>query len=277
MPETGNNTFPAIQDVTNLVRSWIQDDMAGATGTLGEGQIFPDNPALSVTMMNCFNSALRIVCRKLRTSTGPMLIFDNVILAAVPPLVSPTQGASSPDPSVQVNISKVGYFNGTTTVGTPILPANLLMVERLWERVTGSNDNFAPMSQPAQGLGSAYQNVYNGSWEWRQNQINMPGSIETMDLRMRYQGTIPALFLVGIDTASTYIPIDDCNETLAAYTLQQLGMRQGAQMLPGAMQWANDQIADFLNEQIKRDQGIPYPVYSFGDCDVDSGQGAGQR
>ena len=49
--------YPTIQTITNLVRSDVRDDMAGATGTLGEGQILVDNTSISVTMANLFNSA----------------------------------------------------------------------------------------------------------------------------------------------------------------------------------------------------------------------------
>jgi hypothetical protein len=251
--------------VTNLVRTWIQDDYAGATATLGEGQNFPDNPALSVSMMNAFGSALRNLCRKLRTASGPMLIFDNVDILGIPPFVSPTQGAAAPDPSIQVSITYVGYFNGLTYNNLFSLPANCLMVERVSERLNGSNDVFHPMTQPPQGLQSAWQGIYNGMWEYRQDAIWMPGSTETMDIRLRYQGTLPTLFTPGINTATTYIPINDSQDVLAAMTLKQLALRQGAAMLPGAIDWANEQIADFLNEWTKRNQGMPYQVQSFGD------------
>ena len=260
----GSNPYPTVQMVTNLTRTWIQDDMAGATATLGEGQLFPDNTSLSVTMMNVFNSALRTVCRKLRTAIAPMLTFDNVDIIGIPPMVSPTQGVASPDPSVQVSIGFQGYFNGLTYNSNFALPMGVLNVERVLERVSGSNDQFSSMQQPAQGLPNGYQNVYNRWWEWRQDAVNMPGSIQTMDIRLRFKGQLITLFTPGINPAYVFIPVNDSVDVLAAYCVQQLAGRQGAQMLPGAVQWANDQIADFLNEQIKRDQGMPYPVISFG-------------
>ena len=54
--------FPTIQTITNLVRSDVRDDMAGATNTLGEGQILVDSLGISVTMANFFNSAVRELC-----------------------------------------------------------------------------------------------------------------------------------------------------------------------------------------------------------------------
>lgn len=240
-----------------------QDDMAGATNTIGEGQIFVDNTSISVTLSNFFNSALRTLCRKLRTAAGPMLIYDNILLLGIPPLVSPTQGAAAADPGVQVSIGYLGYFNGVNVNSTLALPSNCLMVERVWERVNGSNDDFRPMNQPAQGLPSQYQNVYNLQWEWRNDAIWMPGSTETMDLRLRFQGQLLPIYGTGIDTATTYIPINDCQDALAGLIIQQIGIRQGASVLPAVLEWAGDQVSDFLNENIKRDQGIPYPVIPF--------------
>ena len=46
------SNFPTIATITNLVRSDVRDDMAGATNTLGEGQILVDNLGISVTMAN---------------------------------------------------------------------------------------------------------------------------------------------------------------------------------------------------------------------------------
>jgi hypothetical protein len=271
MPIGGNQPYPAIQDVTNLVRSWVQDDMKGATATLGEGQLFPDDTNISVTMMNCFSSALRIVCRKLRMSSGPMLIKDNILVLGIPPLNSPTQGLAAPDPGVQVQLSYVGFYDGSQYQSNFVLPIDCIMVDRVWEKVNGSNDDFQAMEQPAQGLYSCYQNIYNRIWEWRQDSIWMPGSIETMDLRLRYQIQLPSLFTSNIDPSQTFIPINDCQDTVAAYTLKQIALRQGAQMLPGAMQWADEQINDFLNEIIRRDQGIPYPVRAFGEDNSSGG------
>ena len=55
MAVAGNNVFPSVETVLNLVRSLVMDDMAGATGEVGEGQIFVDNMAVSVTLSNFAN------------------------------------------------------------------------------------------------------------------------------------------------------------------------------------------------------------------------------
>lgn len=264
----GSIVYPTIAQVTNLVRSLVGDDMAGATGTLGEGQIFPDNTALSVTQSNFFNAALSTLCRKLRTTTGPMLIYDNVLILGLPPLQSPTMGLAAADPSVQVWVGFTGYFNGVTVNSNYALPSNCLQVERVWERVNGSNDGFRPMAQPPQGLSSRNQGIYMHEWEWRNDAVNMRGSLETLDLRLRYQGTIVPIYNSGVNTATTYIPINDCANCLAGMVVQMIAMRQGAgtpqsPISPLSLQWANDEVNDFLNEWSKRDQGMPYTVQPF--------------
>ncbi len=264
MPIAGVTSYPTIQTVTNLARTWVQDDYAGATATLGEGQLFPDNILLSVTMMNAFNSALRIVCRKLRTASGPMLIFDKINILGIPPMQSPTMGLAAPDPSVQCSIGYLGYFNGLTYNNLFALPSNCLLVEKVSERVNGSGFDFQPMSQPRQGLPSRMQSIFNGEWEWRQDAICFPGSLQTMDFQIRYQGRLPALYTAGVNTATTYIPINDCEDVTAAYIIKQLAMRQGSTVTPVAIAWADEQIGDFINELVKRDQGIPYAVVDFG-------------
>ena len=63
--------FPTIQTITNLVRSDVRDDMAGATSTIGEGQILVDNTSTSLTMANFFNSAVRELSRHSASSKPP--------------------------------------------------------------------------------------------------------------------------------------------------------------------------------------------------------------
>src|SRR6185312_1735080 len=91
-------SYPSVQTITNLVRSDVRDDMAGATGTIGEGQILVDNLNVSVTMANFFNSAVRELSRQLRLQNAPMLITDNYIIENIPPLNGP-QGLQVADPA----------------------------------------------------------------------------------------------------------------------------------------------------------------------------------
>ena len=124
-------SYPTIQTITNLVRSDVRDDMAGATGTIGEGQILVDNLATSVTMANFFNSAVRELSRQLRLDSAPMLIADNYIISNIPPMNGP-MGLGVADPSVQVFVGFNGYYDGTLFHSTYALPPGLFQVVRCW-------------------------------------------------------------------------------------------------------------------------------------------------
>jgi len=128
-------SFPNIKTITDLVRSDVRDDMAGATDTLGEGQILVNDMSLSVTMSNLFNSAVRELTRKLRIVNAPMLIADNYILKNIPPMNGP-MGFQVADPSVQVYVGFNGYYDGTEWNQNWRLPQGCYQVMRCWERLT---------------------------------------------------------------------------------------------------------------------------------------------
>lgn len=125
--------YPTIQTITDLVRSDIRDDMAGATNTLGEGQILVNDLSISVTMANLFNSAVRELCRELRLQQAAMLITDNYIIRGIPPMNGP-MGFQVADPAVQVAIGQNGYFDGTEWHSSLCLPQGVFQVVRCWER-----------------------------------------------------------------------------------------------------------------------------------------------
>lgn len=146
--------YPTIQTITDLVRSDIRDDMAGATNTLGEGQILVNDLSISVTMANLFNSAVRELCRELRLQQAPMLITDNYIIRGIPPMNGP-MGFQVADPAVQVAIGQNGYFDGTEWHASLCLPQGVFQVVRCWER-PGSGSGLSSMvctTTPAPGRG----------------------------------------------------------------------------------------------------------------------------
>jgi hypothetical protein len=94
----GVNQFPSLEDVTNLVRSLVNDDGAGATDTVGEGQIFVDNPSISPAMQRLLNASLKELYRELRIAGDPTLIADNYVLTNLPVIFGPEgQGVASPE------------------------------------------------------------------------------------------------------------------------------------------------------------------------------------
>jgi hypothetical protein len=255
--------FPTLATITNLVRSDVRDDMAGATNTLGEGQILVDNISISVTMMNFFNSAVRELCRQLRIQQAPMLIIDNYIIANVPPLNGP-MGLAVADPSVQVAFGSNGYFDGTLWHNGLGLPTGVYQVIRCWERRNASNDTFSDMGEPANGMAGIYQTCGWGRWEWRQNMVWTPGSLDNRDLRIRFLLTLNAPFVPNADPTTTYLPIMDCEEAIARKIGRMYARRQGGGMYQIALQEEQQATKMFLNEENKKQQGQEYQPMIYG-------------
>ena len=257
-------SFPTVQTITNLVRSDIRDDMAGATNTIGEGQILVDNMTTSLTMANFFNSALREVCRKLRIVGAPMLIADNYIINAIPPMNGPL-GLGVADPSVQVYVGFNGYYDGSQWDSTRGLPQGCYQVMRCWERETSSQDVFCDMGEPANGLAGVYQTLGWGRWEWRQNMVCLPGSLDTRDLRLRYKMILNSIFVANANPATTYIPIMGCEEAVARGIDRLYAARQGGSVYEMRKVEADNAIYDLLSEEVQQKQGQNYQTLAYGD------------
>ena len=256
-------SFPSVQTITNLVRSDVRDDMAGATATIGEGQILIDNLSVSVTMANFFNSAVRELSRQLRLQNAPMLITDNYIIENIPPLNGP-QGLQVADPAVQVAIGTNGYFDGSEWHASYCLPQGVFQVVRCWERQTASNDTFSDMGEPCDGMAGVYQTNGWGRWEWRNDMVWTPGSLDSRDLRIRYLMILQAQFVKNANPATTYLPIMDCEEAIARKIGRMYARRQGGAMYEIAKQEEVDATNMFLNEQVHRKQGTNYQTLAYG-------------
>src|ERR1700686_1350447 len=198
----------------DLVRSLVNDTQAGLTATPGEGQVITNNPAVSPFTLPFLNSAIRQLYRELRNVGDPALIFDNVNIFGLTP-INGANGLGNPDPATQVYVSQGGYYDGNTINSQLALPSNMMYLEKVWERQNGSNSTFSEMTQAQFGLPSRPQQPTLVDWEWRNYNLNMVGSIQTRDIRLRYYGSLPTFFSATLDFTSTFVPIIDCTEAVA--------------------------------------------------------------
>ena len=263
MPIVGVIAYPTMETVCNLARSIIMDDMAGATNTVGEGQILVDNLAISVTLGNFFNSALRELGRRLRIVGSPTLIRDNFIIQNLPVINGP-MGSGVPDPTRQCNLGVTGFFDGLMWWPNIVLPADCLQVEVIWQRQSALQNTFTLMGQPARGLAGLNQGMSLGQWEWRQDGVWFNGAVTPIDIRLRYQGKLLDQYQSGVNLSQTYIPIMDCEEAMAFLIAKLFAMRQGSTTLPGIAQDAETAVNHLILEQSKRNQCTNYEPESFG-------------
>jgi hypothetical protein len=252
-PETG---FPSIDGIMQLVRSIVNDTFPGIANQ--QGRIFTNDAPFTIPLLN---SAFRKLQRRLRNEGVTFPIKDNVILANMTPIVQA-------DPNVQVSIGFEGYFDGTTTHATPKLPSDLMQPYRLWEQTAGTNVPFMPMTQPQQGLPASFQGQWLGFWEWRNYHIYMIGSLQTKNLRIRYQSGQPPLNVPASQFASTNVNILDCDDAIANLMAEMYGRRNGAdpESIKGVRADADEAIDEMVQEYVRRSQTVNYrrPPYNGG-------------
>lgn len=263
MATAGNNTYPSIETVLDAVRSTVLDDMAGATDTVGEGQIYVDDTKVSVTLSNFFNRSLEALCMQLRVSSGPMLMRDNYLLLGLPPINS-SLGLAAPNPAVQCYVDQTGYFDGTAMHPGLILPQDFLQPDVVMERLNNSNGRFIPVREAVRGLSSSWQGSCFGEYEWREDRIYLRGALTTRDLRLRYYGRLVNLYEKGVDVKTTYIPIKDCANNLVDKIVVRIARRIMPERLADAMAAEAASLLDLRRELVQQKQGQEYETQTYG-------------
>lgn len=256
----GNTRYANLQAIADLFRSQINDDMSGATGTPGEGQIATNTSPFLLAFMN---SAIRDVYSDLRNVGDPALILDNYMLLGIPPL-------ASWNPAVRVTLSYAGYNNGFSWVNTWLLPIGCQRVEAMWERISNTNANFHDMRQ-VQWLPGCNQGDRMGVWAMEQNAVVMPGCMQMVDLRMRCRITFPDfLNPATLDFATSYVPILDCQNAI----VDKMLMRYARRFAPDQYATAKDAATDSMNklqlEIVRQQQSISNQRTPYGEEAVGS-------
>jgi len=253
MPNVQPIVFPVLEDVMNLARSMVNDMFPGVGGV--NGRVLTDTAPFTLPYLN---SGISYITRKLRNEGVTFPIIDGWVLHAIPPVVQA-------DPSVFVNISYNGYNNGTQNFATPKLPGDCYHIYEVRQRVTGSNLPFTLVTQPNSGLCSSYQNQWFAQWETRGFALWLNGSLQTMDLMLRYQQLQPPINTPAADFPNTPVYIIDCTDALAAHVAVMYGSARGAnpQAIKDKQDYRDDCISDMANEYIRRGQTVSHQRQSY--------------
>lgn len=132
------------------------------------------------------------------------------------------QNAGVPsDPATQTQLTWQFYFDGTSYWYPPnvqVLPQDMIMPLRIWERFTGSYLPFCPMEMSQDALPDWVKGPSNGMWLWENDTLYMPGATYPYDLRMEYAAFLPDF--VTTDTTPWYeqpVPIMRSEDALSWY------------------------------------------------------------
>lgn len=247
-PSAQPGTYPIADEVMQLARACVNDMLRDTAG-----RILTNKAPFSVVFLN---SAMREVQRVFANNGLTNYVKDNVILPSMTP-------AASSDPSVQVAVSINGYFDGVQSKASPALPQDLILPLAVWERVSGSGSSFVPVN-PVQndGLSSGVPGANLGVYEWRQDALNFIGSLNPIDLRLKYEASIPPI-AAGTDLTTISIPLRDAHEALAFWVIYYYGFGRGSELRTEAKKNAEDAMDKVINRYVRKDQRIAYRSGGF--------------
>jgi hypothetical protein len=254
MPTVPVGPYPTVESVMNLARATINDMLRSSAGS-----ILTDQAPFSLEFVN----AAVDQCQEYLAVNGLTTnIVDNFV-------VTPLTAAASSDPETQVFLGYQGYNDGVVMHAAPVLPPDLIVPLRVWQRQTGSGGNFSPLYPSKDGLDSGILGNYFRNWEWRQGAIYLQGCTSSMDLRLRYEQSLGDIIATNPSTFSTTtINIPRCKRAVAYLSAYQYAISRGSPQAPMVMQMATDAMDQIINRQVRLDQRNPIRPcgYSSGDA-----------
>ena len=141
---------------------------------------------------------------------------------------------TSSDPMVQCYFDFNGYNNaGTYNTSFP-LPQGFIRPLKLWERITSATALMTEMDNLLNGLPKVPKLLWNRQWEWRADQLWVPGATSITDINIRYVQMIVDFADVGVSPGPNQIastpwfgqpvPIMRCLDALADYLCREIAI-----------------------------------------------------
>lgn len=237
IPPGGNPPYDAAETVLNFARVIAND-----CGLSLAGNLLSDNQPYVFPMLN-------LAWRKLQDRLG-----NNAIESFPEEIIIPGVPAQGPpaltDPTVFCYINYDSYFDGNSAIEGTQLPQDLQIPLRVWERATGNNGSWIPMSPSIDGLVSKPKSSLLREWEWLDDQLNFIGASQALDLRVRYRKFIPDL----LSDSTEVVPLLRCAVALAYLVVEIFAAGRGSTILPVFHTEKEDAIKQLINSTTRKQQ-----------------------
>ncbi len=128
------------------------------------------------------------------------------------------------DPAVPCWIDWFNYNDGANLFNAPVLPPDLIVPLRVWERPSGQRGPFPvdPMELIFDGLPGFPKQAWSGFWEWRANAIYIPGALQVMDLKILYMRYLGDFLDDSEQWFQKRVPIPRCQDALSLYICAEI-------------------------------------------------------
>lgn len=220
--------------------------IANDCGISLSGNLLADSQPYTFPMLN-------LAYRKLQDRLGNNAVEDfpqEIIFTAIPAQYL----GGLQDPSIMANLGFQGYNDGGSIYTNFVLPQDLQVPLRLWERVTGTNQVFLPMRLAIDGIEDRPKSGMMHTWEWRDSAIWFPGANQTLDIRLRYRRFLQDL----PDSGTAPVPLIRCAVALAYLVVEIFAASRGSTILPVFQQEKEDAIKQLINITTRKKQRVNY-------------------
>jgi hypothetical protein len=236
------------------------DGYGGYTNTFNITQVQVTTNVVTLTTSNTLTGVLKptmpVTLSGLVTAT-----FLNGVAATVL-TVSPHSFTFA---FTNANYGPTGDSGVVTNILDPTLalPQDLMVVQEIYERQTGSNLPFVGMRQPMEGLQSRAQTTSFGQFELRGNNVYFSGSTTLRDVRLRYQKR-EAQVAAGTDFTAINIDLPGAGNALAYMIAFRYVMSRNPDTAPLVRAEADKYIREIIKRAVRQKQGIQYFRASYG-------------
>jgi hypothetical protein len=246
VPTVGAAPYDTVDSVLNLARVRIND----AIQTIGGDTL--KNTAQFTQVI--FNAAWRKMQDSL-ANKGYDGLVERVILTGIP-------ATTDLDPASQCFVDWTQAFIGGTYYDAPVLPFDLIVPLKVWERPTGQGWGFSEMTNYMGGLPSCMKQGFNRVWQWHGNRIEFPGSLAIEDFQIEYAKYL-ADFLDATDdqglTVPWYtlqVPIVRCQDALADYVAFEFTAARGDADALAFQASAEAKTGKIFNREVRQKQRV---------------------
>lgn len=246
VPAVGAAPFDTVDSVLNLARMRLNDAVNG----LGGDTVKNTSPYVQVAT----NAAWRKLQDDL-SNKGYNGLVARVILEAIP-------ATSNLDPASQCFIDWTQYFDGNNYYDAPVLPSDLIIPLKIWERPADQGWGFGLMENYIDGLPSCMKQGFNRFWQWHGDRLEFPGSLSIEDFQVEYARYFND-FLDTVDgqgkTVPWYalqVPIVRCQDAFADYIAFEITAARGDSTALMFQASALDKVGKIFNREVRQKQRV---------------------
>ena len=235
--------YPLVNDALNLSRTRIND----AIQSIG-GEMLTNNQPFTQVMTN--GAWLRM--QRFLASIGYSRVRKRCVLTGFPI-------CASQDPASECVLNWSFFFDGVSywiPPNVPVLPQDLIAPLRIGERrsfgfppsLTQGNSSFRPMALIPDGNIDNRKTASNQWFDWRGDDLVLPGATVMFDLELFYSASLPAFNTVGqVPWYSQPVPIIQGESALAHFICNEFAVGRGDMDAASWLTSGQQDCRDILN------------------------------